>query len=80
VHCDPASCRTLAGARAALRQVNYARQLLGEVSVNPARVKTICFQPGCDLRAELSLFLDHLKNLEGQGKESAPAAPERKKI
>ena len=79
IHCEPNTCRTLAGARAAIRQVKYARQLLDEVSINPERVKTVCFHPGCDLQAELSLFLDHLKHLKDYGSKSAPDAPERKK-
>lgn len=79
VHCEAGACRTLAGCRAALRQVKYARQLLEEVSVNPERVKTLCFQPTCDLHAELNRFLEHLKHLDGHGTGTTPAVSERKK-
>ncbi|MDO9541033.1 MAG: hydrogenase iron-sulfur subunit [Kiritimatiellia bacterium] len=79
VHCEPSACRTLAGARQALRHVKYARQLLGEVAINPERVKTICFQPAGDLHLELNRFLDHLKHLEEHGSAPAPAALEREK-
>lgn len=78
IHCEPGACRTLAGCRAAMRQVKYARQLLGEVTINPERVKTICFHPACDLHAELNLFLEYLKHLDGHGSGPAPATSERK--
>lgn len=78
VHCPPDACRTLSGAPAAIRQVQYARGLLEEVALNPERVKTICFQPPCDLRAELAGFLGHLKHLDASGAGTLPAAPERK--
>ncbi|MFA7158150.1 MAG: hydrogenase iron-sulfur subunit [Kiritimatiellia bacterium] len=78
VHCDPGACRTLSGARAALRQVNFARRLLEEVAVNPGRVRTIAYHPGCDLHSEINLFFEQLKHLEEHPSEAAPEAPERK--
>lgn len=78
VHCAESACKTLSGAPQALRYVKYARQLMEEVSINPERVKTICFQPNCDLASELNVFLEHLKHLDEYGK-STPAAPEREK-
>lgn len=79
VHCEPGECRTLAGAQAAIRHAEYARQLLEEVKIHPARVKMISFRPGCDLHAELNSFAEQLKHLEGQAAGLIPAAPERKK-
>ena len=79
VHCQINACRTLSGAPAALRQVKYARRLLEEVAINPERVKTICFQPACDLPAELNHFLEHLKHLDAHAGGSAPDVSERKK-
>ena len=79
VHCAASACRTLAGSQSAIRNVKYARQLLGEVAINPERVKTICFQPGCDLHVELNSFLDHLKHLDGHGGGPAPHVPEGSK-
>jgi len=64
VHCEASACRTLVGCRAAIRHVKYARELLGEVAINPERVKTICFHPGCDLAAELNIFLEQIKHLD----------------
>jgi coenzyme F420-reducing hydrogenase delta subunit len=76
VHCPTDACRTLNGATAALRQLKYARQLLQEVNVNQERLKSIAYQPSCDLRAELNLFSETLKHLDGAG--ARPATVERK--
>ena len=79
VHCEANACRTLTGCQSAIRQVKYARQLLGEVSIHPERVKTICFQPDCDLHLELNHFLDHLKHMDTHGSGSTPDVSEREK-
>lgn len=62
VHCDPSKCKTLEGSATAIRRINYAKRLLEEIQLNKERLKSICYQEGCDLDKELSGFINALNS------------------
>lgn len=62
VYCDPGECKTLEGSPSAVRRIKYARQLLEEIPFDTEKLKSICYQEGCDLDKELSGFINALNS------------------
>ena len=50
-----------------MRRIKYTKRLLQEIPIDEERLKSICFEAGCDLEKELLDFLEILKRKENNG-------------
>lgn len=54
--CDTARCKTLEGSARALRRIKLAEHLLMEAGIDKKRLMTIRYDPGRDIKKDLSDF------------------------